>query len=123
MQSGKLRHKVTLQRRVDTQQTGGQAVHSYTDIATVRAMIAPFRGREFIAAQQIQADLTTEITIRFRNDVDETCIVRHVVNNSVSPVEEEIYEIYSVMPDDKTARRTLRLMCVKRSADGWRNPT
>lgn len=122
MQSGKYRHKVTLQRRVDSQQDGGQVVHSYADFAKVRARISPIKGREFIAAQQIQADVTTEISIRYRGDVDETCRIKHITNHSSSPPEEEFFDIVAVMPDDKTARRELRLMCMKWTADGWRNP-
>lgn len=121
MQSGKLRFTVTLQRRVDTQEPGGQPIHTYTDFATVKANIRPLTGREFIQAQQIQADLSTEINIRFRPDVDETCRVTRIIDHSESPPVVEAYDIVAVLPDPKTGRRELRLMCTKRSAEGWRN--
>lgn len=121
MQAGRLRFRVELQRRVDTQQSSGQPVHTYETFKTVRASIEPLTGREFIAAQQIQADISTVITIRFRSDVDETCRVRHVVDNSQSPPLEEFFDIAAALPDKKTNRRELKLMCVKRSAEGWRN--
>lgn len=121
MQAGKLRFRVELQRRVDAQEEGGQPIHTYETFATVKAGIRALSGREFIAAQQVQADLTTVVTIRFRRDVDETCRIRHVTNNSVSPVEEDFYDVVALTPDEKTNRRELKLMCTKRSAEGWRN--
>jgi SPP1 family predicted phage head-tail adaptor len=120
MQSGKYRHEVTLLRRVDTQQSGGQVAHSYEPFATVWARISPVSGREFFAAAQVQSEVTTRISIRWRDDVDETCRVRHVTDHSVSPQKYDEYDIKSALPDEKTGRRELVLMCSKGPAEGWR---
>jgi len=120
MQSGKLRFRVTLQRRTETQQPGGQPIQSYVDIATVKAAIRPLSGRELIAAQQVQFQANTEITIRWRGDIDETCRVRHVVVFD-SPEVVDNYDVIAPLPDPKTNRRELKLLCVKRSAEGWQN--
>lgn len=120
MQSGKLRHRVTLLRRVDNQQPGGQVQHSYVPFAEVWGNVRSLSGRELIAAQQVNSEINTEITIRFRNDVDETCRAQHIINYDVSPPWFDAYDILAVMPDPKTNRRELRLACVKRTAEGWR---
>jgi SPP1 family predicted phage head-tail adaptor len=44
---------------------GGQRV-TWADLATVWAAITPGAGREFMAAQQLQPDLTHSVTIRYR---------------------------------------------------------
>lgn len=120
MQSGKLRYRVMLQRRVDTQAGGGQVVHSYADIGEAWAEIMPGRGREFFAAAQIQAVAIAEIRIRFRHDVDETCRVIHVTRYD-SPQIAEAWDIAAPpVPDAKTMRRDLLLYCTKGVADGWR---
>jgi SPP1 family predicted phage head-tail adaptor len=121
MQSGKLRYRVTLQRRVDTQADSGQVVYSYTDIDEVWAEIMPGRGREFFAAAQIQATAIAEIRIRYRDDVDETCRVKFVKRYD-SPQIVEFWDIAAPpVPDAKTMRRDLLLYCSKGTAEGWRS--
>jgi len=119
MQSGKRRHKVTLERRTDTQAANGQVVHSYTPFADVYASIEPLTGREFFAAAQIQADITTKVKILWRGDVDETCRIAHIVSHD-SPQVVDLYDIVAPLPDQKTNRKELVLMCTRRRAEGWR---
>jgi len=120
MQSGKLRHRVTLLRRVDNQQPGGQVQHSYVPFAEVWGNVRPLSGRELIAAQQVNSLIDSEITIRYRVDVDETCRVQHIIKHDESPQWFDTYDVIAVIPDPKTNRRELRLACVKRTAEGWR---
>lgn len=121
MRSGQYRHRVILLRRVDTQGQSGQVVHTYEPFASsVPARIAPVSGREFFAAAQVQSEVTTRIAIRWRKDVDETCRVMHITDNSVSPPTSDVYDIKAALPDEKTGRRELVLMCTKNEAEGWR---
>ncbi|MCC6156287.1 MAG: phage head closure protein, partial [Candidatus Hydrogenedentes bacterium] len=119
----RFRHQVQLLRRVDTQLPGGQVRHSYAPIdgGIVWARIAAISGREFFAAAQVQSETTTRITIRWRDDIDETCRVRHVIDHSASPPRYDDYDIKAVIPDEKSGRRELVLMCAKSPAEGWRN--
>lgn len=121
MQSGRYRHQVTLFRRADTQGSSGQVEHRYSSFATCMARISPVSGREFFAAAQVQSEVSTRISIRWREGVDETCVVKHVTDYSASPEEFDIYDILAVLPDEKTGRRELVLMCAKRIGEGWRN--
>lgn len=120
MQSGRFRHRVVLLRRVDTQGDSGQVEHSFTPIASVWARISHIAGREFFAAAQVQSEVTTRISIRWRGDIDTTCQVMHVTDHSVSPNIFDLYDIKAALPDEKTGRRELTLMCAKRDAEGWR---
>lgn len=120
MKSGRLRYRVILQRRVDSQQLSGQVVHTYADVAEVGADIMPGRGREYFAAAQIVAEAPAEIKIRYRQDIDETWRVVHW-HGTGSPQLEDVYDIMAPpIPDQKTGKLDLLLMCNKRSADGWR---
>jgi SPP1 family predicted phage head-tail adaptor len=119
MQSGRFRHQVSLQRRTDSQNPSGQVSHSYAEFAEPWARISSITGREFVAAQQVQSEVTTKITIRWRHDVDETCRVVHVVKHDENPQWFDVYDIVAVLPDD-TGRRELQLMCKKLVAEGWR---
>lgn len=120
MRSGQYRHRVILLRRVQTQ-TDGEITNSYVPFATPWARIEAISGREYFVASQVQAEGSVRISIRWRNDVDETCRIRHVTDHSTDPVTYDEYDIRSPpMPDMKTGRRELVMMCVKSEAEGWR---
>lgn len=120
MQSGKLRYRVKLLRRTDTQLDSGQVRHTYTPFAeNVPAGISDIAGREFFAAAQVQSEVTTKIRIRWRVDVDATCRVERTVQHG-SPEIVESYDVMSVIADEKTNRRELILMCKKNPAEGMR---
>ncbi len=120
MRAGRLREWIQLQRRVDNQQPGGQVKHTYETFDSTWAHVAAVAGREFFAAQQVQSEVTTKISIRFRHDVNETTRIIHVTNYDESPNWFDVYDIVAVIPDEKTNREELTLMCVKRVAEGWR---
>lgn len=121
MKSGDKRFEVTIERRVDTQTADGLS-HSYealgpNDLASIKAL----QGREFFAAQQLSVTVDTEIRIHWRKGIDETCRVVHRLDGpDSSPEMVNIYDITAVLPDMKTGRRELVLMCVRRVAEGWR---
>lgn len=119
MQAGRLRNKVTLQSRVLTPNAVNEEVASYVDLADVFASIEPIQGREFFAAQQVQADVTTRIRIRFRADAVPTMRVKFVSADG-SPQQVDYYDIEAVMHTNERRRETI-LMCRKRYADGFRD--
>lgn len=65
MNIGDLRHKVTIQTKSVTRGTAGQEVETWADTATKWASIEPLTGREYWQAQQINAEMTSKITIRY----------------------------------------------------------
>lgn len=125
MRAGTLRHRIILERPIERQDEGGQVIDDFEPVTDrpIAAAIEPLGGREYFAAAQVAADVTTRIRIRFREDlVDETWRIRHIVRYK-APRVIEFYDITAVIPDAKTGRRELHLMCTKRRAEGWRRDT
>ena len=67
--AGDLRRRITLQQRSTTPDSlGGQSI-TWTDLATVWADIQPMTGRELLAAQAVQSEITHTIVCRYRADL------------------------------------------------------
>lgn len=71
MKSGKLDRRITIQNRVETQNTLGEAVISYTTFAQVWAEVVPLRGREYFTAAQTVPEAQLRIRIRYMTGVTE----------------------------------------------------
>lgn len=69
MRAGRMDRQVTLQTRSVTRNAQGEDVATYVDLATVWAEKIDLRGREFFAAQQSRAEVTTRWRIRWRTDL------------------------------------------------------
>ena len=110
MQAGKLRHRVQLQQKEQTQnpQTGAM-VDTWNTVATVWASVEPLSAREFIAAGASQSSVTTRITIRYREGV--TAKMRALYRG-------QIYNITGVLPDPESGREYLTLPCSEGVNDG-----
>ena len=65
MRTGRLRHRVKIQHYTESQNAFGEATKAWTDYATVWAAVEPVRGREFWESQQVNAEITTKITMRY----------------------------------------------------------
>lgn len=63
--AGLLDRRITLQNSTFTQNSIGEAVLSWTNFATVWASVEPISGREFWAMQQVHAEVTVRIRIRY----------------------------------------------------------
>jgi SPP1 family predicted phage head-tail adaptor len=67
MQPGKLDRRITIQRQTVTQDSYGQDVVTWTDLATVWAEVGAVRGIERFAAMQTVAEVDTRFVIRHRD--------------------------------------------------------
>lgn len=105
MEIGKLRHRITLQQQINTQNDYGVIVTIWQNIATVWAEIKPISGREYFSAQQVQSEVTTQIWIRYRKGIEPTMRVEH---------NGKYYEIISVL-NYQGLNKTLQLMCKDKS--------
>lgn len=101
MNIGKLRHRITLQKQINAQNDYGAFVTQWQDIATVWAEIKPLSGREYFSAQQVQSEVTTQIWLRYRNDIEPTMRVTHNGKH---------YDIISVL-NHQGRNKALQLMC------------
>ena len=101
--SHRLRHRVSIQTFTTVQDSNtGAVTDTWANVFTdVPAEVYPMSGREFVAAQGIQAGVTTKITIR---DIGSVQPRMRVVHGS------DIYNIKAVLPDPTLARH-VTLMC------------
>lgn len=106
--AGRLEQRVTLQQRVAGVNALGQASTSWANMVEVWAAVEPLRGREFFAAGQTQSEVTTRITIRYRQGV--TSAMRVVWRG-------QPYDIREVI-EPNGQRQTLELMCLQGVGDG-----
>lgn len=67
VRANQLRTRVSLQARVVTDDGQGGEVVSFAPVATIWMNATPNGGREFQAAKKLNAELTHEITIRYRD--------------------------------------------------------
>jgi len=65
MRAGIMRHRITIQSKSVVRDSFGGETVTWTTFATVWAQMRPLSGREYFDARQAQADLTTEIVIRY----------------------------------------------------------
>ncbi len=66
---GRMDRKITIRKRIITRDSIGGAVETWQNVATVPAEKLDIAGREFIAAQQVNAEITTKFRIRYRSDI------------------------------------------------------
>lgn len=88
---GKLRHAITIQKRINVQDSFGAAVPTWVDIwVNVPAAIEYLSVREFIASQQTKSQISARITIRYRDGLSADMRILH---------RGKIYNIAGVLPD------------------------
>ena len=110
MRSGKLRHKVTIQRPGLTQDPeSGEMLPGWADVATVWASVEPLSARDFIAAQAGQSVVVARIVIRYRPDVDAAMRVLY---------RDKFYNIQGVLGDAKSGLEYLTLPVSEGVNDG-----
>lgn len=65
MRASDLRHRVSIQKRTQTQDSYGAQQAVWTDVLQVWAHIEPLSGRELFAAQAAQSETTHTIIVRY----------------------------------------------------------
>ena len=111
MKAGALRHRVTLQDfgEVVDPATGYRTKIWRAVASDIPAEVAPLSGREYLAAAATQSAVTARITMRWRPGVTAQQRIVHG---------DAIYDIESVLPDAKSGREHLTLMCSTGVNDG-----
>lgn len=103
MKAGGLRHKVQIQSKTEDRTATGAVTYTWTTFASPWAAIEPLYGREYFASQQVQAEVTTRIRIRYRVGV--TPDMRVLWGTRV-------FSIKSVINLDER-NREMHLMCIE----------
>lgn len=101
IRAGRLRHRVELQSPTTTRSSTGSALVAYSTTATVWAAVEPLTGREYLASNQTQNEVTTRIVIRHYSGVVPSW---RVVHGS------KTYTVEAVINEDEMDRH-MQLMC------------
>lgn len=107
MEAGKLRHLVRIQEPMSVANEFGEPEIAWADFATVSAEIRPLTGRERFAAQQVNAEVSHRITLRFLAGVLATFRVLFGVR---------AFDIQAVLNIEER-NRELQLLCTERFDD------
>lgn len=67
--SGKLRHKVLIEREGSTPDGAGGTALIWATHATIRCFVKPISGSERLQAQRLEANITHRIFTRYRTDL------------------------------------------------------
>ena len=100
MKAGKLDQRVTLEQLVAIGDSWGGIVEAWAPLMSVWAAVEPLVGREYLAAQAAQSEVTARVTMRYRPGITAQDRVIH---------EGTIYNIVSVI-DVRSQGRELVLM-------------
>ncbi|MEY9096281.1 phage head closure protein [Paenibacillus sp. RC84] len=109
MNSGALRHRITLQKKETGSDDEGLPLVNWIDFASVSAAIEPLRGREYFAAAAANAESTIKVRIRYRQGV--TADMRVLYNG-------RILEVQSPPIDPFERHKELHLMCKEVAGNG-----
>ena len=101
MKAGDLTERISVERFTSTQDELGQPIEAWAPLFTCWAAVEPLVGREYIAAQALQSEVTARIRMRFRPWMTAQDRIVH---------DGKTYNIVSVI-DVRSQGRELVLMC------------
>lgn len=77
MRAGKLRHRVTVESLTATDDAYGAPVETWVANSTRWAEVRPLQGRERWAVQQVNAEVTHEVRMRYFPGLQATMRIKH----------------------------------------------
>lgn len=107
MRTGKLRHRLRVQQRVETPDGAGGVSYEWTDVVRVWGDVQTTTGRELQAAKQTVPTLTHQVVIRYRSDL--TAAMRVVTDDG------HVLDI-AALQDPDGRRRQLTVLCEEKVA-------
>jgi SPP1 family predicted phage head-tail adaptor len=70
VEAGRLRHRITFQEATETYNDVGEPVTTWANVKTVWAEVKPIKGQEYWASQQVNAEVTHRVTVRYMDGLD-----------------------------------------------------
>ena len=101
MRAGRLDQRVTVEQLVTIGDSWGGTVEAWAPLMSVWAAVEPLVGREYLAAQAAQSEVTARVTMRYRPGITAQ---DRVIHNGTT------YNIVSLI-DVRSGHRELVLMC------------
>lgn len=103
--SGKLRHRIVLQKPVKTQdQQSGAYITTWQDVGNLWCAIEPISAREFIASQVEDSKISTRITIRYTKNINHSYRIYH-------QAKDVYYNIHGILADQNSGLEYITLPC------------
>jgi len=103
MKIGDLRHRITFQKPIETEDEYLSKTTVWQDVVTVWASVEPLTGREYFYAHQIKNEVSHRVRIRYRTDVNEKMRIKHL---------ERYFKIESMI-DMRERHEFLEILCVE----------
>lgn len=100
-----LNHRITLQTPSTTENAFGETGTTWADTLIVWAQVEPLRGREYFAAQQVNAEVTHKVTMRYTHGIVPTMRIKYGLR---------YFDITSIINPVST-NRMLTVMAVERN--------
>ncbi|WP_392552920.1 phage head closure protein [Orbus wheelerorum] len=92
MKSGKLRHRITIQKKISSKTGTGSIKVKWEDVCKVWASVEPSSVKEFLTAQSIKSEVTAKIIIRYNKNI--------VIDSTMRILyRDKIYNIAGVLAD------------------------
>lgn len=115
MQAGRLRHWLTFERQVEELDSDGALVEGWADAFAVNSRmpcdVMPLSGRDLIAAQAVQSEVSVRIKVRYREEGFTSQMRARAVDGT-------IYNIKAVIPDPESGIRYRTLLASTGLNDG-----
>lgn len=103
MRAGQLRHRLALQSNTQTADDYGQLTDSWATYDTVWGSVKPLRGDELLQAQQMYANISHLVRVRYNGSILPTHRISH---------DSRILEINAILNTDERDRE-LMLYCTE----------
>lgn len=115
MRAGRLRHRLNLQQQVETQDSLGGAIITWTTTATVWGAVEALSGSEAFIADQVQSALQVRVIVRYGSVISGIDSTWRVVDANTG----RKYDIKGVvLPEHRSRPNTvIELQCVEGETD------
>ena len=98
MNAGKLRHKITIESKTNSQDAYGAMVETWSAAVTAWASIEQVSGQEYFEQGKVMGEVTTKITLRYQSGI--TTLMRVVWGS----------KIYGIVSIGNTEERNKEIM-------------
>ena len=105
MRAGRLKHTIAIEQLDETQDSHGEPLNTWAPYITRRASVEPLLGREYFAARQDIAEVTTRFRLRYDSETRLITAKMRVSYNG------QYYDIESPPINVGEANKEIILMC------------
>lgn len=107
--AGRLRHRVSLQERLLSQDEHGNPVFTWREVCQLWAAVEPLSVRDLIAAQAQQSGVSVRVVIRYRENINPQ--MRIVYRG-------KFYSIRGIQPDADSGLEYLTILASEGVSEG-----